>query len=205
MSSLFTMIEQGGFIMIPIMFCSILAVTVVIERIIALRKSKIIPQTLITHIDHFTVSNKGPILALCTKLKTPFSIITKKLLTNDHLAHETAADLVKISGRQETKGLDRGLFLLELIAAITPLMGLLGTVLGMIEIFSTISQGGIGQAEALSGGISKALITTVAGLSVAIPTLAAYTLLSRKVEALTGEIDRQITTLYGKIYGINIE
>ena len=133
------------------------------------------------------------------------SSVVKKVVNNAHLPSDQTVELIKVTGRQATSGLDRGLFLLELIAAITPLMGLLGTVLGMIEVFDTIAQQGVGQAGALSAGISKALITTVAGLTVAIPTLAAFTLLARKAERLTEEIDRHVTFLFGKIYGIQID
>jgi biopolymer transport protein ExbB len=205
MDTFITLMNKGGYVMIPIFVCSLLALTVVIERLFALRRNRIIPPALISLIRQFSKNNKTPITEYCDSHTNPFTSIVKKLISNSNLPHTEAVEIIKVIGRQETKGLDSGLFLLELIAAITPLMGLLGTVLGMIDVFDTIAKLGVGQAEALSAGISKALITTVAGLSVAIPTLAAYSLLSRKVERLIAEIDRYITNLYGKLYGIHIE
>ena len=92
-------------------------------------------------------------------------------------------------GRQEIVHLERGLGLLETIAAIAPLLGLLGTVLGMIEVFDVVAQQGAGQAQELSGGISQALITTATGLSIGIPALVAYNYFVGKAERLVLDIE----------------
>ncbi|MDX9702337.1 MAG: MotA/TolQ/ExbB proton channel family protein [Candidatus Auribacterota bacterium] len=205
MDALHTLIQKGGYIMYPILFCSLLSLTVILERLFSLTRFRVAPAKLRNMIQNYSSSDSDSLIAYCDKHKNPMASVIRKLINNAHLSSDQTAELIKVTGRQETSGLDRGLFLLELIASITPLMGLLGTVLGMIEVFDTIAMQGVGQAGALSAGISKALITTVAGLSVAIPTLAAYTLLSRKAERLTDEIDRHTTVLFGKIYGIQTD
>jgi len=205
MDTFYMLIEKGGLIMIPILFCSLISVTIIIERAVALKKSRIIPSKLLSMLKDFSDTNKKSILDYCNSKEKPFSKIVKKLLLNSNLNHTEAAEVIKVTGKQETACLDKGLFLLELVAAITPLMGLLGTVLGMIDVFDTIANQGVGQAEALSAGISKALLTTVAGLSVAIPSLAAFSLFSKKVDGLVSQMDRHITVLHSKIYGIKVE
>lgn len=206
MEELISLIQQGGFVMIPILFCSLLGVTIIIERFFALRTRRLIPGEMVKLIGDFSLEKKDAFLARCTQYrKNPLAVISKVIVQNSDLSHHEGVELLRATGRQETVSLDRGLFLLELIAAITPLLGLLGTVLGMIDIFDTISQIGVGQAEALSAGISKALITTVAGLTVAIPALAAHSLFSRKVDGIVAAMDRHVTLLHGKIYGIEVE
>ncbi len=205
MEALQALIAKGGYIMYPILFCSLLSLTIVLERLFALTRFRVAPVKLRIMVQTYAPSKNDEIIEYCDKHSNPMSSVVKKVINNAHLPSDQTVEMIKVTGRQATSGLDRGLFLLELIAAITPLMGLLGTVLGMIEVFDTIAQQGVGQAGALSAGISKALITTVAGLTVAIPTLAAFTLLSRKAERLTEEIDRHITLLFGKIYGIQID
>ncbi len=191
--------------MVPILLCSLISLTIIIERFIALRRARVIAPKLSALLEDFSDTTKQSIIDYCDSKQNPFSRIVKKLLLNAHLNHTEAAEIIKVTGKQETACLDRGLFLLELVAAITPLMGLLGTVLGMIDVFDTIANQGVGQAQALSAGISKALLTTVAGLSVAIPSLAAFSLFSKKVDNLIFLMDRHITILHSKIYGIKVE
>jgi biopolymer transport protein ExbB len=92
-------------------------------------------------------------------------------------------------------GLERYLGTLGTIASISPLLGLLGTVLGMIQVFAVVSQQGVGQADALAGGISQAMITTATGLAIAIPSLAAYNYYVGKAEALVLELERLVLEL----------
>ncbi|MEW6536507.1 MAG: MotA/TolQ/ExbB proton channel family protein [Candidatus Auribacterota bacterium] len=206
MESFITLIQKGGFIMIPILLCSLLTLTIILERMAMLRQSRLIPSELVKRIQSFSLEKKDSLIDYCAHhANIPLVTIVKTMVVNAGLPHQESVELIKATGRQQAKSLDKGLFMLELIAAVTPLMGLLGTVLGMIDVFDTIVKMGVGQAEHLSAGISKALITTVAGLIVAIPSLAAYSMLSRKVEGLVALMDRHVTDLHGKIYGIHIE
>ena len=97
--------------------------------------------------------------------------------------------------------LDRGLIVLEIVAGISPLIGLLGTVLGMVTVFDAIAVQGLGNAQVLSEGISKALVTTVGGLCVAIPALAFHSIFSRRVESLAVEMHDLATGFLSKLYG----
>jgi biopolymer transport protein ExbB len=113
--------------------------------------------------------------------------------------------MLEDQGRQEIRKLEKGLVVLETIAAIAPLMGLLGTVLGMVEVFAVIKEQGIGQTAALSGGISQALLTTVTGLFIGIPVLIAYNYFTNKSEGLVLDIEKYTNQLVQKIIHIKKE
>ena len=175
----------GGPIMIPIFLCSIVAVAVVLERAVSLRKSRILRPELIEVIEAI----RGPediavVYNRCNKLKGPFSAIIKRAISNTHLSREEKVLDIQATGRQEARVLERMLVVLEIITAITPLLGLLGTVLGMSQVFDVIAEVGLGETKAFSSGIAQALRTTIVGLGVAIPSLIAYTSFDKKVDNL---------------------
>jgi biopolymer transport protein ExbB len=136
---------------------------------------------------------------MCEKYDSPFSNIVKISLDNHVLTKGEMREIIEDQGRQETRKLEKGLVALETIAAISPLMGLLGTVLGMVRVFEVIKDQGIGQTAALSGGISEALLTTVSGLFVGIPVLIAYYYFSSKSEGLILDIEKYSNELMQKI------
>ena len=109
-------------------------------------------------------------------------------------------ELITDEGRQQVRDLEKGLVILETVAGIAPLLGLFGTVLGMIRVFDTISKIGVGQASALSGGISEALITTAVGLSIGIPALVFFNYFTSRAENLILDIEKYSTTLLQKIH-----
>lgn len=191
----------GGPIMIPIFICSIIALAVVMERVVSLRRGRVIRSELIEVIDAI----KGPediqlIYNRCNMIKGPFSTIIKHTITNTHLSREEKVLDIQATGRQEARALERMLVVLEIITAITPLLGLLGTVLGMSQVFDVISEVGLGQTKAFSGGIAQALRTTIIGLGVAIPSLIAYSFFDRKVDNLVLEMEKYSMSLLNKIY-----
>ena len=196
--------------MIPLFICSILALAVILERTISLRRSRIIKPELIYIINVI----KGPkdiqaIIDRCDIIRGPFSNIIKRTISNTHLSREEKVLDIQGAGRQETRNLERMLIVLEVITAISPLLGLLGTVLGMSQVFDVIAEVGLGQTKAFSGGIAQALRTTIIGLGVAIPSLIAYTSFDRKVDNLVLEMEKYSMSLLNKIYsareaGVNI-
>ena len=105
-------------------------------------------------------------------------------------------------GRRQLSYLERGLIVLEIIAGVSPLLGLLGTVLGIVTVFGAISMSGVGNPQVLSAGISKALITTVAGLTIAIPALACHGLLSRRADDLAAEMHERATSFIMKLHAL---
>ncbi len=110
------------------------------------------------------------------------------------LDHAQAIETMRAVGRTQVGQLERGLSVLEIVAGISPLVGLLGTVLGMVTVFNAVTAQGLGNPRVLSDGISEALITTVGGLCVAIPAFAAHTLLARRVEAYAIEMQDRATS-----------
>jgi biopolymer transport protein ExbB len=191
----------GGPIMIPLFICSILALAVILERTISLRRGRVIKQELIYII--YVIKNPKDIQEVakrCDIIKGPFSNIIKRTISNVHLSREEKVLDIQAAGRQEARNLERMLIVLEVITAISPLLGLLGTVLGMSQVFDVISEVGLGQTKAFSGGIAQALRTTIIGLGVAIPSLIAYSSFDRKVDNLVLEMEKYSMLLLNKIY-----
>ncbi len=200
MSNLWEMILKGGVVMIPLFFTSILALAVVIERGFFLRRRRIIKPEILDMIQRIEKPEDAEKATFgLSQQKGPFSNVIRVGLQNHGRSREEIKEAVVDQGRQETRVLERGLGVLETVAGISPLLGLLGTVLGMVRVFRVISEQGLGQTQSLSGGISQALITTVVGLSIAIPALVAYNYFSHKVEDLVMEIEKHSAALLEKL------
>ena len=194
-------IAGGGPIMIPLFICSILSVTVILERVISLRRNRIIRPELIDALDSIkSLDDIQYVYKRCDTIKGPFSNIIQRAILNRHLSREEKVLDIQAAGRQEARSLDRMLIILEVITAIAPLLGLLGTVLGMSQVFDVISEVGLGQTKAFSGGIAQALRTTIIGLTVAIPTLIAYSSFDRKVDSLILEMEKYTMLFLNKLY-----
>jgi len=191
----------GGPIMVPIFICSVIALAVILERIVSLRRSRIMRSELIEVIEAVRGPEDIPIIYnRCNAIQGPFSNIIKRTISNTHLSREEKVLDIQATGRQEARALERMLVVLEIITAITPLLGLLGTVLGMSQVFDVISEVGLGQTKAFSGGIAQALRTTIIGLGVAIPSLIAYSSFDKKVDNLILEMEKYSMSLLNKMY-----
>lgn len=191
---------KGGWVMYPLVFSSILALAVALERIWYLRKRKILIPEIISVLDQ--IKSPGDLhlaKSICDKFKGPFSRIVQTGINNNDLPADELRILVEDEGRQEVRILQRGLITLETIAAVAPLMGLLGTVLGMIKVFNVIETLGVGQAKALSGGISEALITTATGLIIGIPVYIAYNYFNNRAEAFILDMEKYVILLLNKL------
>ncbi len=204
MKEIWSFILQGGIVMFPLILCSILALAIVFEKLITLKKSKIIREDVLDILSH--IQNREDVkmaVSFCENKEGAFSNLVKLSLSSIHLPVAEIRELVSDQGRQEIRILERGLNLLGTVASITPILGLLGTVLGMIKVFQVISIEGVGDPSSLSGGISEALITTAAGLTIAIPTLVFYNYLSHKAESLVLDMEKHINMLFSKLRKIN--
>lgn len=169
---------------------SILALTIVFERSWSLRRSVVLPAENIAAIEEAVRDDDvDAAVKLCSDNNTAMSRILWVALKNRGVRRAVMKEILEEVGRQEVAHLERYIGVLGVIAAITPLLGLLGTVIGMIEVFQVISIEGVGKADVLAGGISKALNTTAAGLSVAIPTLVAYRIFEARVNSFVIEIE----------------
>jgi biopolymer transport protein ExbB len=181
---------KGGPVMIPLTVLSILGVAVTIEKIISLRISRVVQRDIINTIESVNTPSDIPMaIKICERYNSPFANVIRAGLEEAGEPLALIRQVMEDTGRRETKRLERYLILLETVAAASPLLGLLGTVLGMIQVFSVISIAGVGQAGLLSGGIAQALITTAFGLSIGIPALVAFNLLDTRVDTLVVKID----------------
>jgi biopolymer transport protein ExbB len=168
----FEIIKSGGWLMWPIILCSIAALAIIIERFWSLQKKKILPPELVPQVWTLFRENKldEPVLRRL-KTSSPLGCILAAGLANYKHGREVMKECIEESGRAVVHDLERFLNTLGTIALITPLLGLLGTVFGMIDVFNALVKHGSGDPTVLAGGISVALITTAAGLTVAIPSL----------------------------------
>jgi biopolymer transport protein ExbB len=195
--------ERGGIMIYPLVLSSLLAVAIIVERLITLRRKKIIIPEIINLVEQFN-SPKDIDLAknICLRYEGPLPSIIRTGLENSELDRNEIKELIEDQGRQEVRKLQKGLGILETVAAIAPLMGLVGTVLGMIKVFGVIKEQGVGQAAALSGGISEALLTTVTGLFIGIPALIFYNYFSHKAENFVLDMEKHSGVLIKKLHRI---
>lgn len=193
----FDLIAQGGPIMVALMICSIISLAIIVERLIFLRPSRILQMSKLVEIE-VSVKNKDLKLALdwAKKQRSPMLKVANIALLNADKPKAELKSIIEEAGRMEIPVLEKHLSGLHTIAVISPLLGLLGTVLGMIQVFSRIVEQGAKDPTVLAGGISQALLTTAAGLTVAIPTLIFFNLISKMIDNLVTKMEYQSITLY---------
>ena len=189
-------IQAGGPVMWPIILCSVGAAAIILERLWTLQEKRVIPRELTNKVwklvETRTLTERR-IEAL--EHNSPLGRVLAAGLANRDKGRELMKEVIEDTGRHVVHELERFLNSLGTIAAITPLLGLLGTVTGMISAFEAITTQGVGDARVLSGGIGEALITTAAGLIVAIPSLIGYRYLRGKVDMLVVEMEKEAIKL----------
>jgi biopolymer transport protein ExbB len=189
-------IQAGGPVMWPILLCSVGAAAIILERLWTLQEKRVIPRELTDRVwklvETRTLTDRH-IEAL--ELNSPLGRVLAAGLANRSRGREIMKEVIEDTGRHVVHELERFLNPLGTIAAISPLLGLLGTVTGMISAFDAITSQGVGDARVLSGGIGEALITTAAGLIVAIPALIGYRYLRGRVDALVIEMEKEAIKL----------
>lgn len=200
MTAVFYYLAKGGITMIPLIICSVIGLGIILEKTFGLRKKKILIPEIISVINSIQgVEDIKMATNMCEKYSGPFANIILTGLQNRSLAKENIKEMMVEQGRQEVAELERGLNTLEIVASVSPLLGLLGTVIGMIKVFTVISTQGMGQANLLAGGISEALITTVTGLIIAIPALVAHKHFTKRAERYILDIEKYSTLLFRKL------
>lgn len=188
--------------MVPIILSSVAAVAIIVERFWALKQEKIVPANLVAHV--WSLHKKNELNRERLKAlrgSSPLGRILAAGLLNMHHDREVMKEAIEDTGRQVVVELERFLNTLGTIASITPLLGLLGTVIGMIKVFTAITAMGVGNPTVLAGGISEALITTAAGLSVAIPSLMFYRYFRGKVDMLVLKMEEEALKLVEVMHG----
>jgi len=184
---------SGGPVMIPLGLLSLVALAIVIERLWVLRRSNYLKDTTINSLSQLLTNREyKSTLDLCRRHPGPFTHLVMALVDNRHAPYDELREILEDTGRRELLGLQRGLPALATIVGGAPLLGLLGTVLGMIKIFTVVASAGSGITEQLASGIAQALITTATGLIIAIPTLFTHSFLEARAVGILAEIEHQM-------------
>ena len=189
---MFEIVKAGGIVMVPIILCSIIAAAIILERLWTLQQRRVLPAELTEKVWRLIEAGQlqeKHIAAL--QQNSPLGKILAAGLINRHRDRAIVKEAIEDTGRHVVHELERFINTLGTIASMSPLLGLLGTVFGIIRTFSSISVQGVGNPTALAGGISEALICTAAGLSVAIPSLVAYRYLRGRVEGLVVQMEKE--------------
>ncbi len=184
---------SGGPVMIPLGLLSLMALAIILERLWILRRSRYLePATVSTLSQLLAGRDFERALEYARRHPGPLSAMVSTLVENRHAPYDELKELLEDSGRQQLTSLERGLQALATVVSGAPLLGLLGTVLGMIQIFRVVASSGNAVAEQLSAGIAQALITTAAGLIIAIPTLFVHSYLEGRALGILSGIEAQI-------------
>ncbi len=188
--------------MLPILASSVLTLAIIFERFWALQRDKVLPDQLVNKV-WLWVQKKEMNTERMKELRSgsPMGRILASGLVNSYQSRELMKEGIEDTGRHVALDLERFLNTLGTIAAIAPLLGLLGTVVGMIQVFSVMNSVGVGDPGEMAGGISKALITTAAGISVAIPSLAFHRYFRGKVDALIVDMEQESLKLVDAMHG----
>lgn len=195
-------ILAGGWMMLPILACSIFALAIILERFWCTRTHRIAPKHLLAQVWSWMKSNQLNASRLRElRASSPLGRILAAGLSNARHGRDITKEAVEQAATQVVHQMEKHLNALGTIAQITPLMGLLGTVMGMINVFTTIVSQGTGNAGALAGGISQALITTAAGLIVAIPALVCHRTLQRRVDNIVVFMEQEAVKLVDVLHG----
>jgi len=193
--AMWELVRAGGPFMWPIILCSIAAVGILLERLWTLQRKRVLPDELLKKVSQLAESNQvnAKVIEALEK-NSPLGRVLAAALANRDRGRDIMMERVQDTGRHVVHELERFLNSLGTIASISPLLGLLGTVTGIIRAFNAVMLGGMGDPRMLAGGISEALITTAGGLAVAIPSFIAYRYLRGKVERIVIEMEKIAVT-----------
>mgnify|MGYP003461131696 CR=1 FL=1 len=199
-SNMWEIVRAGGPLMWPIIACSIVAAAIILERLWTLQEKRVMPRDLLQKITQLVeqdqVTDK---VVQALEKSSPLGRVLSAGLSSRHRGRAIMMERLEDTGRHVVHELERFLNTLGTIAGISPLLGLLGTVTGIIKAFNAINEGGMGDPRMLSGGISEALLTTAAGLVVAIPALVAYRYLRGNVDRIVIEMEKDALRLVDQL------
>ncbi|MEE9492492.1 MAG: MotA/TolQ/ExbB proton channel family protein [Gammaproteobacteria bacterium] len=203
---MFELVTAGGWLMLPIIICSVIALAIIVERLWSLRVARVLPKDLVVQVWAWAKDRQLDIERLRTlRAESPLGRILAAGLMNRNASRSIMKEAIEDTGRHVVHELERYLNTLGTIAAIAPLLGLLGTVIGMIKVFSSITTQGVGNPTAMAGGISEALLTTAAGMVVAIPSLMFYRFFRGKVAMLVLRMEKQALRMVEVLQGQRVE
>jgi biopolymer transport protein ExbB len=189
-------VKSGGWLMLPIILCAIVAMGIILERFWTLQQKRVIPEDLTSKVWGWVKKDQLDQKQIQTLHQgSALGQILAAGLVNRDRERTVLKDAIEDTGRHVVHELERYLETLGTVAAVTPLLGLLGTVIGMVQVFTAITTHGVGNPTVLAGGIAQALITTAAGLSVAIPSLIAYRYYRSRVDTLVVDMEKEAIKL----------
>jgi biopolymer transport protein ExbB len=189
-------IQSGGWLMVPILLCSIIAAAISVERLWTLQRSRITPKNLLAQVWSALKNNEMDTQRLRDlRGSSPLGQVLAAGVGSARRGREVMKEAMEEVAAQVSHDLERYLTSLGIIASISPLLGLLGTVVGMIQVFTALMLEGAGNANVLAGGISQALITTAAGLTVAIPAIIFHRFFLRRVDELVVAMEQEAVKL----------
>jgi biopolymer transport protein ExbB len=198
----FELVKAGGWLMLPIIVCSVVALAIIVERLWSLQMRRVLPKHLVAQVWRWEkVHQLNDENLRDLQASSPLGSILSAGILNRYQSRDIMKESIEDTGRHIVHELERYLNTLGTIAAITPLLGLLGTVIGMIKVFATITTQGVGNPGALAGGISEALLTTAAGMSVAIPTLMFFRYFRGRVRMLVLRMEQEAMTMIEIMHG----
>ena len=195
-----SLFEQGGSVMYPLLLAAVIGLTYIIYCLLTLRRKAVMSRALVDVADaSYTDNNFETAVTVCRREGGAFAEILGSVIATRELPREEAEAIVEGAGRRAMHDLSRGTLALEVVSGISTLLGLLGTVLGMFNMMMSIRDMGIKDTGAISGGIGEALITTIAGLFIAIPTYLAFVYFSRRVEDVVLTMEEYAIHLMARI------
>jgi biopolymer transport protein ExbB len=203
-AALLQFFTKGGVFMVFLAVCSVVGVAVILLRMLGLRRDLAVPPILRSEIERLKVDGEDPVVRLSAFLladRSPLGRLIKVVLRHMNADRSENQEAVQVAARTEMVKLEQGLFILEILVGITPLLGLLGAVSGLVKVFAAFGDAGAqGDTHIIASGISEALSTTVVGLAIAIPCLIAYSVFVRKLETIAAEMEALISLLLSKCY-----
>ena len=195
-------VQSGGWLMVPILLCSVVAAAISVERLWTLQRSRITPKSLLAQVwGNVKNDELDPQRMRDLRGSSALGQVLAAGISNARRGREVMKEAMMEAAAQVSHDMERYLTSLGIIASISPLLGLLGTVVGMIKVFSVLMLEGAGNANVLAGGISQALITTAAGLSVAIPALIFHRFFLRRVAELVVTMEQEASKLVDIMQG----
>ncbi len=196
------LVQSGGWLMVPILLCSVVAAAICVERGWALQAKRVAPRNLLAQVWNQMKKNEVDLARLRDlRTQSPMGQIFAAGISNAKRGREVMKEAMEEAAAQVMHEMERYLTALGTIASISPLLGLLGTVVGMIKVFTALMSEGAGNANVLAGGISQALITTAAGISVAIPALIFHRFFLRRVDELLVVLEQEASKLVDIMHG----
>ncbi|MCP5091667.1 MAG: MotA/TolQ/ExbB proton channel family protein [Gammaproteobacteria bacterium] len=189
-------VKSGGYLMAPIIICAIVAMGIILERFWSLQQKRVIPEDLTSKVWGWVKRDQLDQKQIQTLYQgSALGQILAAGLINRNRDRAVLKDAIEDTGRHVVHELERYLETLGTVAAVSPLLGLLGTVIGMVKVFTAITTHGVGNPTVLAGGIAEALITTAAGLTVAIPALIGYRYYRTRVDTLVVDMEKEAIKL----------